>query len=676
MSAHSAGRPALSFLAAILLTACGQQAAEAPAPEPSATAPEVQRPVEEIATMTSAATVAAAAPFGLLRVAPATAADAGGLVLGHGRRTGGPDLVVAAGTGTGAVRWSSTPGRLVGVQADAGLVAEATSSGRVALYRFTAVPGEALVLTFDWRAAVPGELLPARGRRAVTGVLETPDGLQLHAAVRFDQAFVVQDAVSAPGRLELHFQPSAGVVQARVALSSVDLAAARDNLLELDHWNFERALEEVRDRWDQWLGRLAIAGEDAAAVAVRHAWYRVLSHYGDLTDRDGRFRAPDGSVRRVPGGRVLVGNLVLAREADTVVPLLALLAPEVSVGLAETVLLHHRLTGRFPVSTGWGFERTLKERPPTPQVLAMLAGLAARDLPGLEAQRLLPAMLKTTGPLGGASAPRNPNGLGYFAYDRVDGPTVSLTLEASEAQHALASVAAQLGNRAMAAEAAARSVLYRQLYEPQTGFFRARSSRLAWRSPFDPVAPSAVVRSDYRDGSPWGALWTPARFDIEGLLTLLGGRQVLADRLESYFSGAGGEAVPANPAGKATPGNLDHVPWLYAFSNRPRAGQPAIDQRLAEGVGSPSAAPDAAAWRIFASLGLFPVSPASGDYVLSRPAVTGAVMRVGDGELVIETAPSRGAGSPATLDDVPLTGPTVSHRRLAAGGLLIVYREE
>jgi len=84
---------------------------------------------------------------------------------------------------------------------------------------------------------------------------------------------------------------------------------------------------------------------------------------------------------------------------------------------------------------------------------------------------------------------------------------------------------------------------------------------------------------------------------------------------------------------------------------------------------------DRAAWELFNLLGLYPVMPTRGDYILGLPRVASASLEIGENQLFIE-APGRSPGHPGALvtgakfNDARLPGFGVSHRRLAAGGTL------
>ncbi len=127
-----------------------------------------------------------------------------------------------------------------------------------------------------------------------------------------------------------------------------------------------------------------------------------------------------------------------------------------------------------------------------------------------------------------------------------------------------------------------------------------------------------------------------AQFDVDGLLTLLGGRQELTRRLDAFF-----ELTPdgdfMNPEGpgfyrEASPAHW-HVPWLYTLSNQPQRGQ-CLSGILFQEVPESKITPPRAAWELFTLLGLYPVIPSRGQYMLGSPQVASARLDVGGSNIV------------------------------------------
>ena len=665
------------MLLALLLAGCDgngtDTVATSSSPPPATEAPEFPQ-VAKVA-LSSPEDLAAVAPFGLMRVAVAHRSLDRGIGFRHARVAGSPDLLlsvqnVSAAAGSSASGLSgvlqdpgrkgvvATPGRVVAILPEQGLVAEATTRERLAVYRVTVAEGDALTLRLAWESSgqVPGQWSPARGRQALNGVLSMDDGASLHAAVRFDQSFT--ELASEPGSSLLRFSPPGGVLHIRIALSTTDLAGARANLADGAGLGFEGVLRSTQAAWDNLLGRITVDASEQVRVRMATDWYRVLALYGRLEDRDGRFRAPDGSIRQVAPGKAYIGNLELSREQWTVLPLLDLLATEHLRGLPDTLLLHQRVTGRFPGHTAWGLPHPGPTNPEGESAAAsvVLAGFVSRSGSEEAAQRVLPPVIKASREHGYRS--------GYVPFDVGPAPSVSRTLTRSRSAQAIAVIAAAAGDRETAGAFAARAVFYRLLYDSDVGAFRGRDRAGRWRSPFPPNPDQAGGREDYTGGRWAESLWTAALFDIDGLLELLGGQQQLEERLDAAFSAEAGFA--GVDAGETS---LQHTPWLYGFTNHPER----IRERL--GLSGPlhaASGASAAAWRLFRDLGLYPVLPADGEYMMVPPAVPEARLEI-PGQVLRLVSPGKGPGSwrgGVHIDGQPQPGRLMSHQRLVGGGVV------
>lgn len=626
-------------------------------------------------------------PLGMLRQHPAWLPGASWLGLRHARSGEGLDF---------EIRWqlsSSQPAEALPVRGGPGWFnigspgqqqLEASAAARSAHYRVQAPAQTPLVLNLQWIdygeiQVQPGDLEAARGRRSVSGSFTGQGGETLHVVVRFSRAFRVARR-DAAGTLELTFDPHIEPLEFGLALSTVGINGARANLGQYNLPDFGNTQRIARDTWDGYLGRIDISGSEALRQRTDTALYRLFTRYGDITDTDGQYRAANDALRRVVPGEAYLGNLLPEENIRTVIPMLSLLAPRQMEQLFATIMAHQRATGVLPHRTVWGRSRSSQALEPA---VTVVAALVSRDLPGINEQRALAPLLKASLP-GNASVPwAEYERRGYFSFDDVPVGSVSRSLEAALVHHSTAAVAAQLGERALVESFAVRVLFYRQLFDPRHMFFRGRDDERAWRKPFQPED-DGPGSQDFDEADPWAALWSAARFDADGLLLLLGGREELTRRLDTFFtipSGlTTGDLSDRTGYGAYQAASPDHwyVPWLYPLSNQPARGQ-RLSTLFFHRAHAQAMTADRAAWELFTLLGFYPVMPSRGQYMLGRPQVASASLEVGDKRLFIE-APGLGEGgaqaSPevvagASFDDARLPGYSVSHRRLAGGGSLV-----
>lgn len=217
----------------------------------------------------------------------------------------------------------------------------------------------------------------------------------------------------------------------------------------------------------------------------------------------------------------------------------------------------------------------------------------------------------------------------------VPGHSVNLTLDAAYGDHCIGLIAELLGDEKLAVVYRRRGQNYRNLFDPATGFMRAKNADGQFVTPFDPIE----WGGPYCEANAWQTTFFVPH-DVEGLAALFGGREAMAAKLDTLFAEAPGyrigdygrvihemaEAVAVN-LGQCAMNNQPsfHIPFLYAalgmqektdywvericrtlFSSRPD-GYPGDEDN-----GS------MAAWYIFAMLGFYPLCPGSGHYVRTR----------------------------------------------------------
>lgn len=477
----------------------------------------------------------------------------------------------------------------------------------------------------------------------------------------------------------------------RIGLSSTDRAGARRNRDERGGWQFDAVARDSLAEWQALLNRVQISAPAQQQRIFQTALYHALLHPSVISDVDGRWRGPDGRVRRAAGG-LRYSTMSLWDSFRAAHPLYTLLVPERVPDFVNSLLDHHDAVGRLPKWPIWGGETgTMIGEPALP----VIADAWAKGFRGFDGRRALAAMVATATR---DATPVQPGDtalslwsvldrFGYYPFDLVPGEAVSRTLEAGIGDAATSRMAQMLGQPALAARLAARAGGWRHLLDPETGLARGRDSQGRWRTPFDPLTPTSPLNNpgDYTEANAWQYSWTPALHDVAGLMAAWGGKAGLQARLDRFFFGlpvTAGAAYLGQEAmiGQYAHGNepSHHIAWLYAFTDAPATGHRLV-ARIArdfyadrpDGIIGNEDAGQMSAWYVFATLGLYPVDPASGGYVAGIPLVPAArinvpgrrplrILRRGQGEQLLSL---RLAGQPLPATAVP-------HARLVRGGTL------
>lgn len=592
-----------------------------------------------------------------------------------------------------------------------GVNVELTATQRVAHHRYTFNrSGRVQVLAdlqhglrfVDGPQVTGSDVVVDAAKGEVSGTVASKNWVEREASfvLRFSQPIAeVTTLPPKPGerapRYVLGFDLKQGrVLQARVALSTVDVAGARRNLAYDDRKTFDRVRAEADAEWNALLSRLTIDAPQRTQRIFYSALYRVLMHPSDIADADGRVRGPTGQVVQARGGRYY-STLSLWDTFRGVHPLFTLLVPERVDGFVNTLLQHHQAQGYLPLWTAWGREtHTMIGNPALP----VIADAVAKGFKGFDVQEALQAMAQTST----APRPHAPEWsqrdwtaleqFGYIPFDRIKNESVSLTLEVGIGDDAVARVAAAAGKPDVAQRFATRAQGWRQLLDPQTQLMRGRDSQGRWRADFKPLEVTSPMshpgsNSDYTEANAWQYSLTPALHDPQGLVDALGGRAGFERWLDRFFSlkGDGDARFLGQEAliGQYAHGNepSHHIAYLYAWTDSPWKGHALIRRITREfyadtpdGITGNDDCGQMSAWYVLSTLGFYPVVPASGTYVLGAPQVRAATLRLPGGKPLRIRVEGFDEGRPyaarAKLDGRVLNPLSVPHAALVAGGEL------
>jgi predicted alpha-1,2-mannosidase len=596
---------------------------------------------------------------------------------------------------------SAHPGYYTVRLPDHGVTVELTATPRVAIHRYTfSADGRVQVLLDLQHGLVYGEEPRVRSAQSaidarageVSGTVHTRGWTDREASfvVRFNRPIVAQLQLPAqPGELAsrsvLEFDVGdERTLEARVALSTVDVAGARRNLASADGLTFDAARAQADAAWNALLGRIEIEADPRTKRIFYSALYRTLLHPSDIADVDGRVRGPNGEVIQAPGGRY-DSTMSLWDTFRAVHPLYTLVYPERVPGFVTTMLAHHRQQGYLPLWTAWGREtHTMIGNPALP----VIADAVAKGFGGFDRKEALQVMVETSTrerPGAPAWAQRSwqlYTRYGYLPFDLEDGESVSKTMEHGYGDDAVARVARAVGDTATAATFSRRADGWKRLFDPATRVVRGKDSQGRWREPFDPLRATSPLNNpgDYTEANAWQYTATPALHDATGFRDMLGGPAGLENWLDTFFSlhmpnpdkHLGQEAMIGQYAHGNEPSH--HIAWLYAFTDAPEKGEHLIARIAREfysdrpdGIVGNDDCGQMGAWLVFATLGFYPVQPASGYYVAGVPLVPRARIHLASGrELLIERASEGGA----QLNGQPVARTELSHAALVAGGTL------
>lgn len=599
--------------------------------------------------------------------------------------------------------------------------AELTASARVGMHRYTFPAGKPGHIVLDLRTSMydyPDKIswsrLRVRPDGTVTGFRETrgwAPGRQLYFAVRFSRPFtghqlhnteqdIPYKGFPPPGEKDprqraqiegrqlvaaFDVAPAAGQpVLVKVSISPVSEDNAIANLdAESPGWDFDGLRASAKRQWRDALGAVEAHGNRAQLTSFYTALYHTLLGPTLFMDSDGRYRGPDNAVHQADGW-TNYSTFSLWDTYRALHPLTTLVQPPQRTNDFVNSLLASRRESPYGVLPVWPFHGLETWCMIGYHAAPVIADAYMKAIRGYDAEEALQAMVASAnyGPYDGIAAYRE---LGYVPIDE-EGEAASKTLEYAYDDWAIARMAQAMGKTEVAEEFARRAGHWKHAFDPATGFMRARRRDGAFREPFDPAA--SGYGTDYTEGNAWQYSWYVPQ-DVAGLAAMHGGSDALLDRLDAVFDANVDPSVFAHMEditgliGWYAHGNepSHHVAYLYAYAGQPWRTQARLKQIMdtqyaprPDGLAGNDDLGQMSAWYVFTTLGFYPVTPGSNQYVLGRPFLPRATLHLPNGKRFTVVADALDeahayVGS-VTLNGRPLERTYLEHEEILAGGEL------
>lgn len=603
------------------------------------------------------------------------------------------------------------------VALEGGLVAELTAADFALGLRITAEADRAS-LVLDHHGAVRDAVVTAdRDTTVITAVLDDRAGTPPHHVhlrvprVLDDRTRVEGDRLTGYLVLDTRHPVDVGL-----GISTVSAADAAANLAAAG--THDAMLAAATQRWEEVLGTVRVEGGTAdQRVTLWSGLYRTFLYPNRAGERalDGtpRYRSPYGAVlenpiRDEPGPEVVEAELTTTHgfwdTYRTAWPLLALLTPETAGSLAQGFVQHFHDGGWTPRWSAPGAEDCMTGTTSD----TVFADLLVNGVSGFDAAAAYASAVRN------ATVPARDHRVGrkglhpgvFRGYVDTDTPEgMSWTLDAAINDWGVSVMAGLLAERATGAAEreqrraeqewfARRSLLYRSVFDTTTGFFRGRTADGGWREPFDP----AVWGHDYTETNAWGTMFT-APHDGAGVVALHEASRGFDTALREFSATpeVGSSAIAGSYGGvihemtearDIRMGMLGlsnqpahHIPFFPMFAGRHDDAHRLVRECLTRlfvgsdlGQGYPGDEDNGemSAWWVWVAIGLYPLAPATGSYVLVPPLFDRTELP-GCGAVIELAGPSRGPYlRSVTVDGRPWHSIAVPHRVIAGGAHLVL----
>ena len=437
----------------------------------------------------------------------------------------------------------------------------------------------------------------------------------------------------------------------KIGLSFVNIENARENLVtEQPGWDFTKVRKSAESAWENELSKIKVEGGTQEQREVFYtALYRALLHPNVFNDVNGEYLTmEDQKVKTLPKDRQ--NQYTVFSLWDTyrnLHSLLALVYPEVQSEIVRTMLDMYDESGFLPKWEIAAKETHVMVGDPGSIVITDSYMKNIRDYDVNKAYEAVRKMATHTDSNHVREGIQQYIDYGYIPddlkgkFDPHDDTTtwplwgsVSTSLEYYLADYGVAQMAKSLGHEQDYNYFHERSLGYKKLYNPQTGFLQARYSDGTWYKPFDPYDYTSEIPNaswpaggrGYVEGNAWHYLFFVPH-DVLSYSKLMGAEQFI-DTLQFVFEGHRTFELVNEP----------DIAYPYLFSylegEEWRTQKEARDALDLHFKSSPDGWPGnddcgtLSAWYIFTSLGFYPACPGTDEYRIGSPVFDKVVIEL------------------------------------------------
>ena len=482
----------------------------------------------------------------------------------------------------------------------------------------------------------------------------------------------------------LQFNVNKKSLLVKVGISSVSTENALKAISEIGNNSFSQIAKKAEALWEKELQKIKIkTSNEADNIRFYTALYRTCLAPVIHSDADGTYRNHQNKIiKKTKGQQYTIFSLWDTFRA--LHPLFTITQPGRLADMMNSMLQLKRDNGLLPV---WDISTWEANTMTGYHAIPVLADAILKDVKGFDVNEAYEAML--------LSANQKQRGtqdyirFGYLPQDK-EGWSVTVTLEYAYDDWCIAQVAKKLGKTEDYNRFMKRSLSYKNLFDESTGFMRAKDSTGKFIEPFDPLLSEHGFDGQYVEGTAWQhSFFVP--HDVNGLANLYGGKEKLIKKLDDLFDapsilhGENASADVSGLIGQYAHGNepSHHIIYMYTALGQPQKAAEKIklvtDSLYKLGPDGLSGNDDCgqmSAWLVWSMMGMYPLNPASGEYVFGYPLLKEAVLQLPNKKsLLIKVNKIKKQGEAARIYKISFNGKTIpvlsiSHKELLKGGIL------
>lgn len=452
-------------------------------------------------------------------------------------------------------------------------------------------------------------------------------------------------------------------VTMKTALSFVDMQGARKNYrAEVRGRSFERIFRETKRAWDKTLSVIEVETPDKNVETV---FYTALYHASldprDITDVDGRYWSADGIHQKTSfRKRTVFSGWDVFRSQF---PLQTLINPQLVSEVINSLSSLAEDSGRGYLER-WEMLNAYTGCMLGNPALSVIADAYAKGICGFDTEKVYAQMKLTSEKFQG-------------------GPmSISQTLEYSYFDWCLGQFAEALGKSEDAAYYKEKSLRYKDLFNPEVGWFQPKDENGNWI----PYLEKGRLTQDFgcMESNPYQQGWFVPH-DWDAFVEMLGGREAVIKDLVSMF-----ENTPRNYSWNDYYNHANEpvhfIPFLFNKLGRPDLTQywtrdickNAYHNSVNGLVGNEDVG-QMSAWYILASIGIHPVCPGIPEYEITSPVFSKTIIHLPNGKTFTIEAKDNSEEN-VYIGSMTLNGKTydrysIDYDTIMSGGVLTLQME-
>ncbi len=463
----------------------------------------------------------------------------------------------------------------------------------------------------------------------------------IYARIEFSEPATVTKNKEGNKALFVFDTRDGGSLLVKVALSPVSYDGAEKNMkAELPGWDFEKTKHDAEQLWNKELGKIEITTTDKNQLKTFYtALYHTMIQPNVAQDVDGMYRGRDNLIHKAEGF-TYYSVFSLWDTFRAAHPLYTIIDRKRTTDFIKTFLAQYKDGGRLPV---WELASNETDCMIGYHSVSVIADAAVKGITGFDMPLALEAMKK--------SATWNHLGLpayqdhGYLALED-ESESVSKTLEYAYDDWCISEMAKLLHKKEDLDTYYKRSQNWKNVFDKETGFMRPRKNG-GWLSPFEP----REVNNNFTEGNSWQYTFFVPQ-DISGLIEMMGGPDKFESKLDQLFTTSSKTTGREQPdisglIGQYAHGNepSHHMAYLYDYIMKPSKTQERIHQIVSDfykpatdGLIGNEDCGQMSAWFVLSALGIYEVTPGSGNYQFGTPSYTDAKIHLENGKTFEITA--------------------------------------